>query len=196
MNLLGQTDRLCPEPAVEAVLKEFVELDPQEPALGEKGAVLFDDGKEMGNAAGVGDDHRFPEQGAAFGAADVEHVGEGREVLEGDVVFRGAQGIGQAGAVDVERNAMSLADIMNGGELRLGVYKVPNSVGWDRYTMPGMTMWALLASRSKASRQASIASAVSLPAVPGRARTLWPPISMAPASWTLTRPLSAEITPW
>ena len=74
-------------------------------------------------------------------------------------------------------------------------YSVPYSVGWEMYTMPGMTVCPRFSSRRQASIQPATSAADSLPSRWGRVSTLWPPNLMAPASWVLMWPVSAATTP-
>ena len=102
---------------IEVIFEKLIELDAQEPPFGEKGAVLLDDGEEMGNQRRIRDHHRFAEEGAAFRAADVEDIREAGKVRERHVILGAAQGIGEASAVHEEGHVMGAAHGRNGGEL-------------------------------------------------------------------------------
>ena len=72
--------------------------------------MLLDDGKKGLDPVRVRDDHGLPEQGPALGPAYIKDVAEVRQVTEGQVVFRAGQGIAQAGAVQIERDPVFIAD--------------------------------------------------------------------------------------
>ena len=106
---------------VEAVLQQGLELDAQQPALGQHGAQLLLDAEEVGLEGGIGDDQGLPHEGAVLGAADVEGVGEPGQVGEGQVVGGRGQGGAQAGAVQEEEEVVGPAVLGEDGELGLGV---------------------------------------------------------------------------
>ena len=96
---------------IETVRKEGVELDAQDPSLGQKGAPLLDDGEKVRQKVRIRNDQCFAQKGPALGAADLAGVAELCKVGEGDCVFRGGQGIGQPGSVSVERDLPAAADL-------------------------------------------------------------------------------------
>ena len=71
---------------VQAVLKQRLELEAQQAALGQHPAVALDTVPEIPLKGGAGDDHRLTEQGPHLGAADVEHVGQPGQVGEIHIV--------------------------------------------------------------------------------------------------------------
>ena len=71
-------------------------------------------GDELADRATLGDDHGLAEEGAALGAADVEDVGEARQVGERHVVGGRGQRVGEARAVDEE---LEVTLATHGGEL-------------------------------------------------------------------------------
>ena len=61
---------------IEPVGEQCVKLQPQQPSLGQQGAVLLNLREEVGDEVGLGEHHRLPEQGAYFGAADVKDIAQ------------------------------------------------------------------------------------------------------------------------
>ena len=104
---------------VQAVLQQRLELDAQQPSLGQHGAPLLHVPAEMGQ--GVGEHQSLPEQGAVFRAADGEAVGKGGQIRQGQVVVGGGEGGAQPGAVQIEEQAVGVAALPQGGQLRLCV---------------------------------------------------------------------------
>ena len=68
---------------------------------------------------GLGKDQGLPEESAVFGAADVEYVGQGRVVRQSHV--SAGQGGAQPCPVQEEEEAMLVAALPEGRQLRLGV---------------------------------------------------------------------------
>ena len=75
--------------------------------------MLLDDGEEMGNAALFRQDDGLAQQCAAFGSADIENITEPGQIRQGQFIGRTGQRIGQPGTIQIERDMMSLADIMD-----------------------------------------------------------------------------------
>ena len=96
---------------VEVVLKQRQELQPQQPALGQHAAVLLDGVPEIPLQVWVGDDHRLPQQRAALGAPNVEHVAQPGQVPQGHVAAPGRQAVAQPGAVQKEVQPQLLAGL-------------------------------------------------------------------------------------
>ena len=105
----------------QAVGEQSLELDSQKPSLGQHSASLLDHVAEILVQDRIQDHHRLAEQGAVFGAADIEDVGEGRDVRHGQVVGAAGEGGSQAGAVQEQKQAVSAADMGERLQLSLGV---------------------------------------------------------------------------
>jgi len=69
----------------------------------------------------VGDDEGFAEEGATFGATDIEGIAEAGEVGEREGVGGRGEAIGKAGTIEIERDAIETADGGDGGEFGEGV---------------------------------------------------------------------------
>ena len=110
-------------PEVEIVLHQRVELDAQKATLGQQGAVLLDDGEEMGRcgSVGVGENDRLATQGATLGAADVEHVAQVGQLLQGHIAALGHQAVAQTGTVDEQRQVVVTADVADGLQFLKGI---------------------------------------------------------------------------
>ena len=61
-------------------------------------------------------------------------------------------------------------------------YRVPSSVGLDRYTIPGCTSCSWLSLAQCSATASRICPAVIFPCTPGSGRHLWPVASTAPVS--------------
>ena len=105
---------------VEIVSEEGVELDAQEAALRQQGAVLLDGGEKVLRRT-PGEDYGLSAQGADFGAADVEDVAEILQVRQGVVAFRACEGVAQAGAVYEQRQAVLMGNRLEFSEFRAAV---------------------------------------------------------------------------
>ena len=110
---------------IETIFEELVKLDAEEPAFGEERAVLLDHGEEVQDEVRVRDHDGFAEECAAFRAADIEDVCEAREVFESDVIGGAAEGVGEAGTVDEERNVVLAADGRNVCQLFFRIESAP-----------------------------------------------------------------------
>ena len=75
----------------------------------EKGAVLLNDGEEMGDQVLLRYHNRFSKQGPAFGSADIEHIAEPGYILEGYLITGAGEGIGQPRAVQEQRKTVFAA---------------------------------------------------------------------------------------
>ena len=115
-ELVGGSNRVLTDAFVASVGKECVELQPQQPPLCQQRAVLLDDGEKMRQQTGLCHDS-LSEQRAAFRAADVEYVAQLGKIVERHVVFGARQRIGQARAVQIQRDAILMTRGAYGGEL-------------------------------------------------------------------------------
>ena len=118
---VGVANGVCADALVEPIGKERVELDAEQPSLGEQRAVLLDDGEKVWNEPRLGNDDRLAEQRAAFRAADVENVAQRGKVAQCHVVFRTGERVGKARAVNIERQTLFAAERADGRELLSGI---------------------------------------------------------------------------
>ena len=95
----GAVDGVGGDAAVEVVREEGVELDAEEAALREEGAMLLDGGEEVFRGF-LREDDGFAAEGADLGSADVEDVAQAGEVRQGEVAGGAGQGVAQAGTID------------------------------------------------------------------------------------------------
>lgn len=109
-------DSILPDVQVEVVGEQRVKLQAEQAAFGQQGAVLLDNGEEMRHATTLREDDGLAEQGTAFRAADVECIGQCREVGEHGVVGRAGECVGQPRTVHVEGQLVALADVVDGRE--------------------------------------------------------------------------------
>ena len=73
--------------------------------------MLLDDRHEMLWHVAVREHHGLAEHRAHLGAADIEHVGETRDVLDRHVVAGGGQRVAKSCAVDEQRHVVLRADL-------------------------------------------------------------------------------------
>ena len=118
---VGVANGVFTDALVEPIGKERVELDAEQPPLGEQRAVLLDDGEKVRNEPWLGNDDRLAEQRAAFRAADAENVAQRGKVAQCHVVFRTGERVGKARAVNIERQALFAAERADGRELLSGI---------------------------------------------------------------------------
>ena len=102
---------------VPVVLEQRVELQAEQPALGQQRAVLFDGGQEVLRRVVLREHDGLTEQGADLGAADVEHIGQPGDVLERDIGAIGGQRVPQARAIEEQLHAVAVADAAQGLQL-------------------------------------------------------------------------------
>ena len=119
-HVLRPVDGVRGDPPVEVVREEGVELDAQEAALRQEGAVLLDGGEEVLRRLRREDDG-FAAQGADLGAADVEDVAEVLQVRQGVVAGGAREGVAQAGAVDEQRQPVLMGNRLQFSEFRAAV---------------------------------------------------------------------------
>ena len=106
---------------VQVVGKQNVKLDAQQTALCQQAAPLLDEGTETVDEVGIGNDHRFAEQGALLGAANVEHIAQTGDVGQGQVTAVGSQCVTQTGAVQEQGQLVLFAHGGDGFQLGLGI---------------------------------------------------------------------------
>lgn len=72
-------------------------------------------------------------------AADIKYITQMRDLRKTQVIFLSRQTISKTRPVQIERDFIRTADLeIACSSFRL--YKVPYSVGWERYTIPGNTI--------------------------------------------------------
>ena len=106
---VGVADGIRADALVEPIGKQRVELEAEQPPLGEQRAVLLDDGEKVRNESRLRNDDRLAEQRAAFRAADVEDIAQRGKVAQRYVVLRTGERIGKACAVDIKRQSALMA---------------------------------------------------------------------------------------
>ena len=101
---------MTPHLHVKAVLKERLELNAEEPPLGQHRARLLHRRVEVRQNFRTRHDKRLAKERPHLRAADVEDVGQTRDVFERHVVSFGRKTVSEARPVDVERQTMAVAD--------------------------------------------------------------------------------------
>ncbi len=119
-HFLCAVDGVRGDAAVEVVREEGVELDAEEAALREEGAVLLDGGEEVLRRF-LREDDGLAAEGADLGPADVEDVAEAGQVRQGEVAGGAGEGVAQAGAVDEQRQAVLMGNRLEFSEFGAGV---------------------------------------------------------------------------
>lgn len=114
---------------IESAAEECGELETEEASFGKHGAVALDEGAETGEEFGTAGDHGFAEEGAAFGASDIEDVAEGGDVAKGHIAAFGIEAVGETGTVDEEGDVAVGAHRIEGFELTAGVDGA--EFGWE-----------------------------------------------------------------
>ena len=84
---------------IQIVGHQHIKLHPQQTSLGQHGAVLFDEIPEILGQSRIADDDSFPEQGANFGAADIEYIAQTGNILQRQVIFLGGKTVAQSSAI-------------------------------------------------------------------------------------------------
>ena len=108
--------------------------------------MLLLDGEEMLVGLAVGKDDGFAAEGANLGAADVEDIAVAGQVGQGDVVALGHQAVAQSCAVNVERNFVVLADLVEVVQLAGGIERAQlgGEGDVDQARMHGMVLVAVV----------------------------------------------------
>ena len=81
-NTIGRLIGVAGDLEIQVVGEQSVKLRAQHKALGQQGTVLLDEGQEVLRRVVLGKHHGLAEQGTHLGTADVEHVGDGRQIRE------------------------------------------------------------------------------------------------------------------
>ena len=126
-NLVSHTNSMTGNVKVEVILKERLELNTQQAALGQHTALAFDHVTEVLSQDGIGIYNCLAEEGANLGTADVEHVTKPCQVIQAHIIALGNQTIAQAGTV--HRPLSRQAEDSSSSSFRL--YRVPSSVGLE-----------------------------------------------------------------
>ncbi len=108
-ELHGHADGMAGNAQVEPVGEERVELQAQQAAFCKQGAVLLDEGEEVGEQLRVGNDDGLAEKRTHFCAADVEHVAQTGNVAKRDVGCFRREAVAQARTINEERDAVPMA---------------------------------------------------------------------------------------
>ena len=102
---------------VEVVGEQRLELEAYQCPFGNDGAVLLLDAEEVLVGGTVGEDDGLAAPGPYLGASDVEDIAVARQVGQRDVAAVGREPVAQTGAVDIERNLIALAYLVDVVEL-------------------------------------------------------------------------------
>ena len=78
--------------------------------------MLFYDGEKMGNGVFARKDDSFAKEGSAFGTTDIERIAAFRNQGQGQFIFRSGEGVGQASAVQIQRDVMRCTDSVQRSE--------------------------------------------------------------------------------
>ena len=113
-------DGVPADAGVQIIGEQHVELQAQQTALGKQRALLLDHGHKVGRCA-VREHHGLAAQSAHLGAADVEHIGQAGNVLQGDVGALCHQAVAQPCAVHEQRHLVFLTHGVQLFQLRLSV---------------------------------------------------------------------------
>ena len=95
---------------IELVREQRLELGAEQAALGQQRAVLLHLVDEVRRRPALREDHGFAAEGPDLGAPDVEHIAEGGQLREREVVRGAHQPVAQARPVDIQRQALRAAD--------------------------------------------------------------------------------------
>ena len=97
---------------IQVVGEQGIELNTQQAAFGQQGALLLHKSKKMRSQRGIGKYHRFPQQRAHLCATDIKCVAGAGDERQGHIRIPGCQAIAHAGAVQVQKQAVFPADFM------------------------------------------------------------------------------------
>ena len=114
-EVLRPLDGVRRDPAIEIVREERVELNAEQPAFCQEGAVLFHRREEVFRGS-LRENDGFPAEGSDLGSADIEDIAEVFQVREGIVAGRTGQGIAQTGPVDEERQLVLMRNRLDFSE--------------------------------------------------------------------------------
>ena len=79
------------------------------------------DGREEAFRGAGREDHGLAAKGTDLGPADVEYVAEILHVRQREINRRARQGVSEAGAVDIEQQAVAVRHVADGGHLGAGI---------------------------------------------------------------------------
>ena len=108
---------------IQPIGKQRIELDAQQPALGQQRPMLLDDRKEMRNQPRTRKHHRLAKQRTALGTANIKRIAQRGQIGQAHVVFRTGQRIGQPRAIDIEQNMMRPAYAADLRQLRARIQR-------------------------------------------------------------------------
>lgn len=136
-----------------------------------------------------------PNRAPTLVPADIEHVAQAGNLRYGQLRAVGHDAVAQPGPVDEQRQAVFPAGVVQSRQLRLGIQGAAlggvrdiHHAGLDN-VLSGLVVPVPL------HIILHLLGRVIFPSAAGRVMTLWPVDSMAPASWQLMCPLSADSTP-
>ena len=103
-----------------AVREEGVELDAEEAALRQEGAVLLDGGEEVLRGL-FREDDGLAAEGTDLGSADVEDIAQTGQIRQGEVAGGTGEGVAQPGAVDEQGQAVLMGNRLKFSEFGTGI---------------------------------------------------------------------------
>lgn len=102
---------------VQAILEERLELDAQQPALGQHAPLLLDQVAEIRLQLRVHQHHGLAEERPHLGAANIEYIRMSRNKGQVQIAARRSQAVAQPRAVQKQIQSMELADLVESGQL-------------------------------------------------------------------------------
>lgn len=113
---IGRCDGSFANLFVQVVREQRIKLQAEQPALGEQGAVLLHDREEMRCTVLLREDDGLAEECAAFRAADVEGIAARGNQRQAHIVLGAGERVGEAGAIEEERELVGLADCVQAAQ--------------------------------------------------------------------------------
>ena len=120
LQTVGGLDGVPADAGVQIIGEQHIELQAHQTALGKQRALLLDHSHKVGRCA-VGEHHGLAAQRAHLGAADVEHIGQAGDILQGNIGALGHQTVAQACAVHEQGHVVLLTHSVQLFQLSLGV---------------------------------------------------------------------------
>ena len=120
-HLHGAAHTVLPQPEIQPVREEDIELQGGQPALRKERAVLLDARKEAFRSVPTREDNRLAAEGADLRPTDVEHVAQRSKAGQVDFAGRAGQSVTEPRSVHVQRQAVRIADRADGPEFVQGV---------------------------------------------------------------------------
>ena len=113
----GLFGELLIQQGISLLAKQCLKLQSDEGALGNHGTVLFLDGEEVLVRIMMGEDHCLATEGSDLRAADIEDVAVAGEIGQGDIIAFCHESITESCPVDIQRDLVTLADLIDIVEL-------------------------------------------------------------------------------